>query len=156
MRYQPAASWRSFRCLGAHLLKKPLNCKWSKFVLVVSAKFLSACGHTTPVAGQRRLSPKSICRPKTSPGCRFVLVHGSSVYKTVLQENKKPCLPFSKQGGEIFFRSLESAYSGSIQITFELLPNGAHGYSQAKRTTAVIPAIMTCRFRDSHRRPTRG
>jgi hypothetical protein len=51
---------------------KPLNVK---FVSLFLALRLTVHGHTTPVTIQSSSSPNSICRQKTSPGCRFFLVH---------------------------------------------------------------------------------
>jgi len=81
-RSQPAVSRRLFRCLGAHLLRSPQNVK---FVSLFLAMWLAAHGHTTPVSAcarpQRSSSPNSICRQKTSPGCRVIHVHRSFIFR---------------------------------------------------------------------------
>ena len=62
-------------------------------------------GHTTSVTSQCSPSLKLFCRRMTSPGCRFVHVHRSSIFRCCSltanryrRENKKPRLRFSKQG----------------------------------------------------------
>ena len=105
IRSQPAVSRRLFRCLGAHLLRSPCYVNL-KFVSLVLMTLSSGRGQTPPVRLLCSSSPNSICRQKTSPGCRFVLVHRLSVFRRysftfmVFRENKKPCLHFGKQGGK--------------------------------------------------------
>src|ERR1039458_7723407 len=120
----------------------------------------SGRGHPPPVRLLCSSSPNSICRQKTSPGCRFVLVHRLSVFRRysfifmLFRENKKPCLHEVSRVKKFSFDSLP-AYTVSVQITFGPLPNRRQGQSKAKHIAPGVPA-MTCRFRDGHRRPTRG
>jgi hypothetical protein len=89
---QPADSRRLFRCLGAHLLRSP---SIVKFVSLLRPALSSVRGHTTPVPIQSSSSPISVSRQKTSPGCRFVLVHRSLSLSFILVSTagkQKPCL----------------------------------------------------------------
>src|SRR5438552_11597181 len=61
----------SFGVLGTPSTK-PLNCK---FVLLAPAMGSSIHGHTTSVTSLCSSSPNSVCRQKTSPGCRFLFLH---------------------------------------------------------------------------------
>jgi hypothetical protein len=79
-RPQPAVSRRLFRCLGAHLLRSPcyVNTKFVSPVLVAPS---SGGGQTPPVRLLCSSSPNSVCRQKTSPGCRFVPVHRLFIFR---------------------------------------------------------------------------
>ncbi len=71
-RSQPAVSRRLFRCLGAHLLRSPLNLKFGKFAL---AALLACSGHTPSVANPGSPLPFSILCRMTSFRCRLVFAH---------------------------------------------------------------------------------
>ena len=120
LRYQPAVSRRLFRCLGVHLLTKPLNCK---FVSRTPATRSIVHGHTTSVTSQCSSLPSSICRQMTSSRCRGNHVHpptqscfGGQAYclsfvhsyshRQHRRENKKPCLRFVSRVLESLFRFL--------------------------------------------------
>ena len=78
IRSQPAVSRRLFRCLGAHLLRSPLNVK---FVSLFPAVRSPVRGHTTSVTIQSSSSPNSTCRQKTSSRCRAFLVHRLFIFR---------------------------------------------------------------------------
>ena len=112
----------------------------------------SGRGQTPPVRLLCSSSPNSVCRQKTSPGCRAILVHRLFVFRYLpfssqsYRENKKPCLHAVSRVKKFSFDSLP-AYTVSVQITFGPLPNRRQGQSKAKHIAPGVPA-MTCRFRD--------
>jgi hypothetical protein len=96
-RSQPAVSRRLFRCLGAHLLRSPLNLKFGKFAL---AALLACSGHTPSVANPGSPLPFSILCRMTSFRCRLVFAH-------------LPC-SFFFSGQWVLFRSIKNPATSSV------------------------------------------
>ena len=88
---------------------KPLICKY-KIRLARLGDAIFRRGHTPPVRILCSSSPNSVCRQRTSPGCRFVLIHRLSIFCRysflfmLFRENKKPCLHAVSRVEEILFR----------------------------------------------------
>ena len=112
---------------------KPLICK-SKIRLVRLGDAASGRGQTPPVRLLCSSSPNSVCRQKTSPGCRFVLVHRLSVFRRysfvfmLFRENKNPACISASRVEKVLFRSLPACRE-SIQL--DLLFRRCRGSDQS-------------------------
>ena len=76
-RSQPAVSRRLFRCLGAHLLRSPLNVKSSADTL---ACFLATAGQNPSVENLGSPTPQTAWCLLASSRCRFTQCHSATPF----------------------------------------------------------------------------
>jgi hypothetical protein len=98
---------------------------------IVWARVFARDGQIPPLERLGIPAPQFVWHCQTSSRRRFVIVHTLSTFiadiSLLVQDNKKPCLRFGKQGEKSFFCFSEPAYAEFIQITFGALPNRCHG-----------------------------
>ena len=105
LRYQPTVSRWFFRCLGAHLLRSPLNVK---ALQIVSARDFASDGQSPPVESLGFPAPEFVCCCPTSSRRHFLSAHSALPFVIEFAScfgsawvNKKPCFHSGKQGLEI-------------------------------------------------------